>query len=92
MKVYGIAFTRYGSPNDDIVGWWSDSSANETHLFVNRDDALEKCDLIGWTGYVREFQESHKVPNQKRVYFLELNGVKYSEEQFYQLSKLKSFW
>lgn len=58
--IYGIAFTKNGSPNGDVLSWKQDS--NKMDLTWNSfASALEACELSGWTGYVRYYPSGERV-------------------------------
>ncbi len=48
--LYGIAFTAHGGPppHDEVVEWHG-------MLFLDRSEALEALESLGWTGYVAEY-------------------------------------
>lgn len=51
QPLYGIAFTREGGPpssSDPVVSW-------HPELYLDRGEALEVLESLGWTGYVAEY-------------------------------------
>lgn len=56
QALYGIAFAREGGPpssSDPIVSW-------HPELYLDRREALEVLESLGWTGYVAEYPSGER--------------------------------
>lgn len=72
MTCHGIAYTDNGSPpppgdslpgapGGKIIGWKQDENGKDM-TWPDRGDALEACELDGWTGYVCEYPSGARPP------------------------------
>lgn len=66
-KKYGIVFMKDGNHPDatgaEIMSWQQSNGQDET--WDDFGEALEACELGGWTGYVRYYPTGDKVIDEE---------------------------